>query len=243
MYIYDTITGCNKRFATWNAAYDYWFSSSYVGRFMYFVKNLLNGAVIPFQNQIEVLKWWQKNVKYDDYLNITGKDYIVRVDFEHDCKKIRYLRPYMVLDANGRTVDIRLWNQTIPADPPYEYSLCWSGHKRHGHRKNGPSMYHHDIAVNAGMTETSAHYRDRTKHIDTWDYIEDAHATNYTSSKCWKDQCRHPKQYMRHKKHIGPKLVKKTTEDGLALAARLNRELTANREGSHDPSIDFLKAS
>jgi len=81
---------------------------------------IANQVVGTFEGEDELLRWWfKRNVSYKA-LNVTGKDIrflypagisVAGVLYEKDSYM---LRQYQVLDEEGRSVDIRLWETERP---------------------------------------------------------------------------------------------------------------------------------
>lgn len=219
---------------------------------MYYIIDLINNYTLKFSDQKAVCFWWIRTNGRNNFsdLNVTGHDTVTRKEmcgstwyaglgYVPNYRHTSYLRRYQVLDDQFRSIDIRRWPEEVWEMPKYGYSwsIFSSGSKNHTHRVSGPSGHRRNLRDKAN-TEYS---RDEAKEIyvirdksdvrnktvmrsgDAWDYYEYAHAKHWTSSKCWKDQFKNPKQYAKHKSfHRAGKATSESTED---LVARLNAEL------------------
>ena len=219
---------------------------------MYYIKDLRNDLTLTFPDQKAVCFWWTRTQGRNNFsdLNVTGHDTVTRKEmcgttwyaglgYVPNYRHVSYLRRYQVLDNDHRSIDIRNWPDDCWDMPKYGYgwSIFANGSKNHVHRVSGPSGHRRTLRAKAKAES----FRDEVNEIpvvrdkskvraktvmgsgDAWDYYEFAHAKHWTSSKCWKDQHKNPKQYAKHKSyHQAEVKTSETTED---LVARLNAEL------------------
>lgn len=136
---------------------------------MYYIVYLPTGDYYLCNTKLEVISIWFTRIHcFDLYdsddtkalfkeLNVTGND-TVKVTWFDD-KTYEYLRPYQVLDENGRSCDIRTWMEEIemfqkgikvrPLSkvckmgevPRYRVDPICGIRKRHSHRALGPTMW------------------------------------------------------------------------------------------------------
>lgn len=210
----------------------------------YYVKDIAQNVYIPFESAIDLARWWLK-INGDNYdnLNMNNNDtYVIRmVNYVDCCITIkRYLRRYMVIEAKtNRIIDIRDWHIENMPLPKYTYKRWYhSGAKCHSHRKGSAPMFRKTIrnehliddvddAEYGNIIKTLKSKPSHFAKTDAWDYCELAHHRDWASSKCWKDQCKAPKQYWKHKKDFGkyPHIKEETTED---MIQRLSKEIVSS---------------
>lgn len=162
------------------------------------------------------------------------RDYITKYE--------RCIRRFQVLDEDGRSIDIRNWSYAI-WHPVKKKSTHWhfpcNGFRSHWHRVKAPSGYRRLLAarsmvldeddlslltpaqVNAILPQSKSELE---RYVTSYDWYDERVASSWKSSKCWKDQCKAPRQYARHKARENP-VRKYVPEDGWDLAARLSEEL------------------
>ena len=192
--------------------------------YQYYVKDFAKNKVIPFETKEDLSLWWIRNnssrngVHYDN-LNMNGNDtYVVRwFNWNYEtCRIERHLRRYMIIEtATNRIIDIRNWNiEKMELPKPQHHWWGQSGAKNHSHRKGSAPMLHSTIRNELTILDfDDDEYGNIIKQLkakpshfaktNAWDYAELAHCHDWTSSKCWKDQCKSPKQYWKHKKGFG----------------------------------------
>lgn len=189
----------------------------------YYVKDLIKNILIPFDSETDLARWWRRinGLKYDN-LNMNGKDtHTVRTIQYYPTLSVRtetLLRPYMIIEAHtNRIIDIRNWHiETFP-EPKYSYHHYYgSGRKNHYHRKGAAPLMMNTLRNEDKIKDFDPddyegniikQLRSKPSHFNktcAYDYAETAHHHDWSSSKCWKDQCKAPKQYWRHKKGFGP---------------------------------------
>ena len=194
----------------------------------YYIKDLIKNILIPFESELELAYWWRRinGINYDD-LNMNGHDtrivktviYDPTVVWSWISRTETMLRRYMVIEVTtNRVIDIRDWHIERFPTPKYSYGHYYgSGRKNHSHRKGCASMMRRTLKEEHKLNDIDLldidevnlikQIQSKPSHFaktNAWDYAEKAHWTDWSSSKCWKDQCKAPKQYWRHKKGFGP---------------------------------------
>lgn len=203
----------------------------------YYIKDVRTGdIVITCTCRDLVIHWLRSHVwplSLDEAINITGADKYLRHDLPAESVRsipmtlngnevdvIRYrpeayaLRPYQVLDEDGRSVDPRTWPE--PEKPKlYCTGFCGNGRRPHDHRVGGPAMHRQTLrAIANELTDSElsewglcasakTHISIRRKMVmekgDAWDFAEEKWIGKYRSSKCWKDQHKTRRQWGKHK--------------------------------------------
>ena len=165
-----------------------------------------------------------------DELNVTGKDVITWPEFYRTSSGFqtvwhRAIRRYQVLDDYDRSIDIRQWKAAIANVDSGHYHLFRkkrrvtysfrSGpvpyiRKRHGHRIGCESFYRsslralvddplEDLDVRPVIDHTSVRKSRRKLKFSGWDNAEAMAAGKY-NRRCWKNSCKVPHQWAKHKK-------------------------------------------
>lgn len=193
----------------------------------YAVLDINTGIQIEFDNRASVISWWRKKVGKLDFslLNITGRDMYCaeRLVYDGETPHVErnwYLRPYMVFDKYGRTIDIRDWPKEewdIPNQFPqhnWDSFGRMPGRKRHFHRSGAPFGYRRMLREAGKGAGLDPEYEDADRGIlfeceapsirkksaislyDYWDCCE--RAAFKSSDSSWKKNSRCRKQYQRH---------------------------------------------
>ena len=193
----------------------------------YYIHDLKNHKYIPFESKAELADWWIRRfgrTNFDE-LNVTGNDtFAVRL---YNCdytyfERLVSLRRYMILDAEtGRSIDIRNWHIERFERIHRQYNWpIYNGSKNHLHRKGTAPMVRRTVRAEECVNDEYCtedlcaidfgnvlkRLQAKPSHFagfDPWYFCDKAHANDYSSSKCWKDQSKSPKQYWKHKKGFG----------------------------------------
>lgn len=211
-----------------------------------------------FKAEVDVACWWNthfRGMRFDE-LNVSGRDInMVTVQagthMASICGELRefptyktipVLRRYQVFDAAMRSIDIRLWSDSIWEHVPQVSPMCsrWqSGSKPHYHRTAGPALWRRTLRMRADTVSSDELQEDglpvpmydRTAYrhgynfrtADIWDFYEEKADAKLCSSKSWKDQTRARKQWAKHKS--GPcRTYRKESEYDDGLFCRLSDE-------------------
>ena len=175
---------------------------------------------MSFMDKNTLLDFWRRYIGPFDKLNVTGKDIYISQDFLHtgigrnggqgvDMIMERKLRPYLVVDENGRHEDIRTWTRE-----PETKNICtgasgqWPvmGAKQHWRRMNGPSMrrrtmrdsareFYTDLDGSSLIEVPGVRRKLRISRTDE----ENFYCRPGNISKSWKDQYKAANQFAKHK--------------------------------------------
>lgn len=225
---------------------------------MYYIHDLYADVWESFASREDAAAWWKSNFTDFCDLNVTGKDCFAETEldgFETDDDGFvhpvfyRYgpvLRRYQVFDEDFRSIDIRLWPDSVWNAEPHRCSWPrpWLWNAGYKHRRPGitaPSMAYSTSRQNADCVDYEELYedglpapeRDRSavrpkvliSDFDTWDHM-DKSWSGFRSSRCsksWKDQHKSRRQWGKHKSV--PRVPQEIPENGEDLAARLTAEI------------------
>lgn len=200
---------------------------------MFYIYDILEGQYLPFRfrTKEELAEYWMNHKSggtertrfYN--LNVTGNDtataYEVRPTTLVDGTEYmittqhRYLRQYMVVDENLRSVDIRDWPKEIWAKKPKK-AVRWSfglsrGYKNNSHRIKGPAFTHSkrtaymfdedDVPPGTVRNKTKPRAKDLASYGDESDYDARKYTNKY-GSRSWKDTTKSPYQWSKHRKWV-----------------------------------------
>ena len=189
----------------------------------YYIVDLYWNNYTAYQTKEEVCQAWVKLCGGEEFweLNVTGKDTYTLVN-EYNGTVDTYLRRYIVLDSDGRSIDIRDW---VPFKfPPKKRRapFCLARSPRRIYQN--PRLYHRALVEESIVRETEKEedmpvdFRYRTKKMD-YECVEDS-----SPKRSWKKTCK--------RKHQWAKRIRRPNsfpaafpEDGFELAARLSAEL------------------
>lgn len=204
---------------------------------MYCIYDYATGNVHEFKTKEELILWWKKHngVRNFDELNVTGADcHMTETEMFYDINSQAYvttrtplsppvIKRYVILDEDGRHIDIRYWDDALwevkkPCVSLKErYPELYSGKKRHRRRHKGAAFNHRDRRDYVSLDENdlpenfSIQNVIRSKplsSITSWDCAEKRMTNKNTKPKCWKDQTKCNRQYARHKDRKKPSLEK-----------------------------------
>lgn len=194
---------------------------------MLYLVDVHKNICFPFPCEAALARWWRSCFGSDfSQLNITGKDTLmVQTVTGHYWNKalqcylplrtlVPVLRKYRVLDANGRSIDIRAWNPALfkPAGNTARTGWFTTGAKTHWHRRSGLSMLRRTLRAaqdDGCVDELTSSYRMPAKaqlacrvktvpcRCDREDYYD--RRTKPQRSRSWKDQTKSRRQYAKHK--------------------------------------------
>lgn len=149
------------------------------------------------------------------------------------------LRRYQVLDEKGKSVDIRRWPDSAWSVEmtSQESDYSGTGGKRLVRMVNGPSLFRRTVGsqdqhidleelMDAGLplpNGMAPNIRNSFRGFDPDSHVEGWHAKKYHASKAWKDQCKAPRQWARHKTW-GRKALATAEESADALLLRLRSD-------------------
>lgn len=198
---------------------------------MLYLVDVHKNICFPFPCEAALARWWRSCFGSDfSQLNVTGKDTLmVQTVTGHYWNKalqcylplrtfVPVLRRYRVLDANGRSIDIRTWDPALfkPAKNTARTGWSTTGSKTHWHRRSGLSMLRRTLraAQDDGCADELADtYRMPAKaqlacrirtvpyRCDREDYYD--RRTKPQRSQSWKDQTKSRRQYAKHKSTHG----------------------------------------
>lgn len=178
---------------------------------------------MQLDDKAALMDFWARRVASSGFemLNVTGKDVYIHTAYIRDtipgprgnfgvtAVEERRLKPYLVVDDEGRHVDIRDWGmkpERICHDCPGSraYDSVMMGSKQHRHRMNGPSMRRRTLRIHseercAELDETLIRVPGVRKKVlaGCWDEME--FYRNRKSSRSWKDQCKAANQFAKRK--------------------------------------------
>lgn len=197
---------------------------------MLYLFDLISNTCTPFESEEELAFWWKRHFADEKFrfneLNVTGKDTICAPAFWKWVDGLGYvafhpefhLRRYHIKDEHGRSIDPRLWSDSIwNAYSPYRSNYCFPflGYKDHCHRIQGPAMAHRSMRLATDRLDIDELIDENLPvptrsviHIsvvspinnDFWDdgfYNHKFHSK--THEKSWKKQSHARKQWARHK--------------------------------------------
>lgn len=212
---------------------------------MFILLDLYTGAIRRAESKIRLAELWLEatcslnaytrcQMDFDScdktwlfqQLNITGNDTYPIIN--HDNSPDVATRRYMVLDADGRHIDIREWPRQVWLDatarPKYSASVWSSGKKSHAHRTHGAAMFRGtmkqkqsesdileiledeglDAMEKPGFAPVLNHIKIRKKNglarsMLTGDFYARKANRKYAGDKSWKRQSKSPRQYAKHK--------------------------------------------
>lgn len=174
--------------------------------------------------------WYRRNRLIFDQLNVTGKDEMVWSKFYSAGSWFytewhRDIRRYQVFDEDGRSIDIRQWKEALAAVESGRYQPIRKNRriefsfrdgpvpyirKLHEHRIGAEAFYRsslralvddplEDLDVCPVINHTGVRKRHRKLKYSSWDNAE-AKAAGKWNRRCWKNSCKAPHQWAKHKK-------------------------------------------
>lgn len=192
-----------------------------------------------FETRLELLKEYFRfdPQKRFHLLNVTGKDtlremvptgqYICYPRLMTSFPEYRWesrLRRFRVLDGEGRSIDIRSWEElyqeevkgscpireTQTRSPKFRQEPCGSGAKQHEHYFRGAAFWKEslkaamddDFMDDVDYLPITNHGKARKRGITSWSSNEKANRkarNRYSGSASWKDQSKAGKQWAKHK--------------------------------------------
>jgi len=172
-----------------------------------------------FEGKNALLDFWHRYIGSFDMLNVTGKDIYISLHFLDTgigCDggrgmtrvEERKLRPYLVVDENGRNVDIRNWTrEPEQTNARANASIQWPvmGAKQHWRRMSGPSMRRRTLRDSArdfytdldGISLVEVPGVRKKLRISRTD--EEIFYCSGNISRSWKDQYKVANQFAKHK--------------------------------------------
>lgn len=174
---------------------------------------------LRFAAKNDLLDFWSQHIGSFDMLNVTGRDISTDVDFistgvRSDGNIIitkveeRHLRPYLVVDENGRHEDIRNWiREREKENTCSSVSSRWSvkGTKQSIHRMSGPSMRHRTLrdSTRDFYTDLDGSSLVEVPGVRKKLCINRTDEENFycseNGSKSWKDQHKAANQFAKHR--------------------------------------------
>ena len=205
-YLYDLFKGTSTAFHTQESLLYFW--REHIGRDI----------------------WNRRNRLIFDQLNVTGKDVMTWSKFYcagswFYTERHRDIRRYQVFDDDGRSIDIRQWKEALSAVESGNYlPLRKKRHIMYSFR-NGPVPYvrkpqwHRigcesfyrssmralvddpleDLDIRPVIDHTGVRKSGRKLKFSGWDNAEAKAAGKY-NRRCWKNSCKTPHQWAKHKK-------------------------------------------
>lgn len=200
---------------------------------MFKVFDYLTGNTFSFDDQQTLVDWWKKtNGKLNfSELNVTGCDYhgpsldaYVNPETQEwnfaPNKEIKpQIKRFVVIDNNGRKIDIRTWPAELWDYKQRQihlwerYPWLYSGSKRPWHKTKGMSFNHKDLKnytkieadeLPAGIEPAKIKKISPPTDWGSFYCIDKRQMNKAHKSRSWKDQSKAAKQYMRHKKKGDP---------------------------------------